>query len=179
MQRKGPVGWRRLGVLWTRVELPIYVGVGITLVVAAFAALGEIWAYYILPWIWGRGALDVLEVLDKLLLISMLAEILQMVKISIGQRRLSSEPFLIVGLISVVRRILIITAEGTRIVNQASLEHFLALLVELAILAILLFVFVRGLHLLRQQRLEESRRLREERRSYGEAPTWAQLLQGE
>lgn len=164
---------------WRRVELPIYVGVGITLVVAAFAALGEIWAFQIIPWVLGRGALDVLEVLDKLLLISMLAEILQMVKISISQRRLSSEPFLVVGLISVVRRILIITAEGTRIVNQASLNHFLALLVELAILALLLFAFVKGLYLLRQQRLDEARRLREERREYGDAPSWAQLLQGE
>ncbi len=168
-----------LFVLWQRIELPIYFGVGITLVVAAFAALGEIWVFQIIPWIGGHGALDVLEVLDKLLLISMLAEILQMVKISIGQRRLSSEPFLIVGLISVVRRILIITAEGTRIVNQASLGHFLALLVELAILAVLLFAFVRGLYLLRQQRLDEARRLREERRQHGDAPTWAQLLQGE
>ncbi|NPA91785.1 MAG: hypothetical protein GXO55_10125, partial [Chloroflexi bacterium] len=158
MSELHPSPLKRVFSMWTRVEMPIYLGVGITLLVAAFAALGEIWAYQIIPWIRGRIALDVLVVLDKLLLISMLAEILQMVKISMTQRRLSSEPFLIVGLISVVRRILIITAEGTHIVNQASLQHFHALLVELAILALLLFAFVKGLYILRQQRLDESRR---------------------
>ncbi len=172
-------GENLLSYMWTRVESPIYLGIGLTLIVAAFGALGEIWVRYIIPWIWGRGPLDVLEILDQLLLISMLAEILQMVKISIGQRRLSSEPFLVVGLISVVRRVLIITAEGTRVLSRSAGKDFLILMVELAILAVLLFAFVRGIYLLRQQRLEEARRLREERRKYGDAPTWAQLLQGE
>ncbi len=163
---------------WQHIQLPIYLGIGLTLVVAAFGALGEIWTQGIFPWILGQGNLDVLEILDQLLLISMLAEILQMVKISISQRRLSSEPFLVVGLIAVVRRVLIITAEGTRVLSQVSLNQFIILMVELAILAVLLFAFVRGIYKLRQQRLDESRRLREERRQYGEAPTWAQLLQG-
>lgn len=157
----------------------IYFGSGLTLVVAAVGELGKIWVNDIIPWMLGRGSLDVLGVLDQLLLVSMLAEILQMVRISIRQSRLSSEPFLVVGLISVVRRVLIITAESTQILAQASSKDFLAFMAELAILALLLFVFVRGLYLLRQQRLDEARRLREEQRKYGAAPTWAQLLQGE
>lgn len=164
---------------WTQVGFLLYLGLGLTLVVAAFGGLGKIWANDIIPWMLGQGALDVLGILDQFLLISMLAEILQMVKISIRQRHLSSEPFLVVGLISVVRRVLIITAEGTRVLTQAATWDFVVLMAELAILAVLLFAFVRGIYLLRQQRLEEARRLREEQRKYGEAPTWAQLLQGD
>ena len=109
----------------------------------------------------------------------MLAEILQMVKISLVQRRLSSEPFLIVGLIAVVRRVLIITAEGTRMISQVSVQEFLVLMMELIILAVLLLIFVIAIQRLRQQRLDEMRRLREEARRYGEAPSWVELLQGQ
>ncbi len=168
-----------LSLLWSRIEMPVYLGIGLTLLVTAIGGLGELWAQDMLPWLRGQSPLDVLNVLDQLLLISMLVEILQMVKISIGTRlRLASEPFLIVGLISVVRRVLIITAEGTRMVGQAGTEQFLSLMVELAILAVLALVFVRGIHRLRQQRLDEMRRLREEARTHGSAPTWGDLLRG-
>ena len=163
-----------LSRLWNRLDSVIYLGIGLTLVVTAFGALGQIWVQDVFPWIGGRVQLDVLEVLDKLLLISMLAEILQMVKISLAQHRLASEPFLIVGLISVVRRVLIITAEGTRVISSKPASYFLVLMVELAILAFLLFAFVWGLHRLRRQRLEESRKLRAEGREFGDAPTWSQ-----
>lgn len=160
-------------------ETPIYVGIGITLIVAGLGGLVEIWIRLVLPWIYGRIPLDLLQILDQLLLISMLAEILQMVRISFSQRRLSSEPFLVVGLIAVVRRILIITAEGTRMIVQITVGQFLVLMVELAILAFLLLAFVSGIQRLRQQRLDEMRRLREEQRQYGTAPSWAEILQGQ
>lgn len=161
--------------LWDKIELPIYYGIGITLVVAAVGALAQVWVQEIYGWITGAIPLDVLEILDKLLLISMLTEILQMIKISIKQRRLSSEPFLIVGLISVVRRILIITAKGTQVVNVIKIEAFLGMMSELFILALLLTAFVWGIYRLRQQRLNELRKLRKEQRQYGDTPTWAQI----
>ncbi len=164
---------------WQYVESPIYVGIGITLVVASIGGFVDIWVRFIFPWLMRRSPLDILEILDQLLLISMLAEILQMVKISLVQRRLSSEPFLIVGLIAVVRRVLIITAEGTRMFGQVTLQEFLVLMLELIILAVLLFIFVVAIQKLRQQRLDEMRRLREESRKYGEAPSWVELLQGQ
>ncbi len=164
---------------WRYVESPIYVGIGATLIVASMGGLIEIWIRLVSPWVMGRSPLDILEILDQLLLISMLAEILQMVKISLVQRRLSSEPFLIVGLIAVVRRVLIITAEGTRMISQVSVQEFLVLMMELIILAVLLLIFVIAIQRLRQQRLDEMRRLREEARRYGEAPSWVELLQGQ
>lgn len=164
---------------WAWAERLIYVGIGLTLLVTAVGGLGETWRTYVLPWMQGQQPLNVLEILDQLLLISMLVEILQMVKISLTtQLRLASEPFLTVGLISVVRRVLIITAEGSRIITQTEPARFLALMAELGILALLVAVFVYGLYRLRQQRFEELRRLRAERREYGEAPSWGDLLQG-
>ncbi|RME80879.1 MAG: hypothetical protein D6775_15095 [Caldilineae bacterium] len=179
-QRSSPLrraAW--IAPLWNRAELPLYVAIAVTLLVTIVGSLGEIWTQYLIPWLTARTLLNVLEILDRLLLVSMLVEILQMVRISIGTRlRLASEPFLIVGLISVIRRVLIITAEGTRMMNEATLNQFAVLMIELAILCALVYVFVRGIHMLRQQRFEEMRRLREERRSKGDAPTWSELMQG-
>ncbi len=166
--------------LWSKAETVIYVLVGLTLLLAALGGLGQLWLTYLLPWLTGKSPLDVLQILDGLLLISMLAEIMQMVKISVMQRRLSSEPFLIVGLISVVRRVLIITAEGSRVISgdlQVKERAFELMMIELAILALLLIVLVYGIKSLRQQRLDEARRLREERRQHpDDTPELGQVL---
>lgn len=166
--------------LWGKAEFVIYVLIGLTLLLAALGGLGQLWMIYIIPWIGGSVELDVLQILDNLLLISMLAEIMQMVKISVMQRRLSSEPFLIVGLISVVRRVLIITAEGSRLMTgdlRVKERAFELMMIELAILALLLIVLVYGIRSLRQQRLDEARHLREERRQYPkDTPELGQVL---
>jgi len=165
---------------WHYVQMFIYIAIGLTLLVSALGGLGQIWFSYIFPWARGQKSLDVLQILDSLLLISMLAEIMQMVKISLSQRRLFSEPFLVVGLISVVRRVLIITAEGSRYSAQPSYEHtFTLMIAELAVLAVLLVVLVYGIRVLRQQRLDEARRLREEQRQFQDAPTLGELISGQ
>ena len=158
---------KKLISFWSNAEFVIYVVIGLTLMMAALGGLGQLWWQRIIPWLGGKASLDVLQILDSLLLISMLAEIMQMVKISITQRRLSSEPFLIVGLISVVRRVLIITAEGSRYIAIAGNEEtFTLMMVELAILALLLIVLIYGIRSVRQQRLDEARKLREEHRHH-------------
>lgn len=143
-------------LLWQRIEFPLYFAIAITLFITVLGSLWDVWSTHIIPWFRGQSALDALEILDQLLFISMLVEILQMVKISLGtQLRLAAEPFLIVGLISVIRRVLIITAESTRFVVQLNLGQFALLVIELGVLGLLAFVFVRGLYLLRRQRLVE------------------------
>ncbi|RMF41287.1 MAG: hypothetical protein D6755_12775 [Anaerolineae bacterium] len=170
---------RALLRVWNNTDLLVYTALGLTLLLTAIGALLEVWSDFLIPWLQGMATLDALEVLDHLLLVSMLAEILQMVKISLTQRRLFSEPFLIVGLISVVRRILIITAEGTRYFNAQRETHFLMLMLELVILGGLLVALVGGIQRLRQQRLEEARRLRSEKREHpADTPSLAELLSG-
>lgn len=55
----------------------------------------------------------VLTVLDKTLVLFIVAELLHTVRITILHRgRLDAEPFLVVGMIAAVRRVLILTAEA-------------------------------------------------------------------
>jgi hypothetical protein len=94
-----------------RVEDSIYMLVALLLLVAAVFllvsgvrdAVGEL-----------QGSQDpvnvVLTFLDKGLLLFMVAELLHTVRITVHERALAAEPFLIVGLIAGIRRVLILTA---------------------------------------------------------------------
>jgi uncharacterized membrane protein (DUF373 family) len=54
----------------------------------------------------------VINVLDKGLVLFMVAELLHTVRITVRDRGLAAEPFLIVGLIAGIRRVLILTAQS-------------------------------------------------------------------
>jgi len=54
---------------------------------------------------------QIIGLLDRVLLVVMFAEILSTVQVSFREHSLVSEPFLVVGLIAVSRRLLVITAE--------------------------------------------------------------------
>src|SRR6202043_2070788 len=100
-------------------------------------------------------AAETLRVLDQLLVVLMLVEILHTVRISIRSHYLITEPFLVVGLIASIRRILVITLEaatltkgGTWSIEGASI--FRASMVELGLLGILIFILVFSITLLRR-----------------------------
>jgi uncharacterized membrane protein (DUF373 family) len=58
-----------------------------------------------------------LRVLDQLLVVLMLVEILHAVRISIRSHTLLTEPFLVVGLIASIRRILVIALEAAALMK--------------------------------------------------------------
>jgi uncharacterized membrane protein (DUF373 family) len=60
----------------------------------------------------------VLDLLDKGLLLFIIAELLHTVRITIQERTLVAEPFLVVGLIAGVRRLLILTAQAAQSPNS-------------------------------------------------------------
>jgi uncharacterized membrane protein (DUF373 family) len=60
----------------------------------------------------------VVDVLDQALLVFMIAELLHTVRITLRDRSLAAEPFLIVGMIAGVRRILILTAKNEDITKH-------------------------------------------------------------
>lgn len=171
---------QKILAFWSRAETAVYVGIGFTLLIAALGALLQIWWQSLLGWFVhpGQMAFDPLSILDQLLVVSMLGEILQMVKISLTQRRMFSEPFLVVGLISVVRRIIIITAESNQFITQHE-SRFTLFMAELVVLGLLLVVLVFGIHKLRQQRLDEARRLRAEQREYPDTPHLQDVISGQ
>src|SRR5580693_3129183 len=61
-----------------------------------------------------------LKVLNELLIVLMLVEILHTVRISIRSHVLVTEPFLVVGLIASIRRILVITLEAANLTKAGS-----------------------------------------------------------
>ena len=142
--------------LFLQVEHAVYIALGAVLSVAAVLSLVS--AVLLL---WG-GAGDwsslptILPVIDRLLLVLMLTEILHTVRVSIRSGALSCEPFLIVGLIASIRRILVITLKSSE-ANQntapdaAAAAQFRSSMVELGVLAGLILVMVVSISVLRRQ----------------------------
>lgn len=95
----------------------------------------------------------VVPVLDHLLLVLMLAEIVHTVRTSLAGQALSVEPFLVIGLISGIRRVLVVTAEQP-LALAADPSHAYLVLMELALIAGLSLVFLLGLVALRRTRPE-------------------------
>ena len=100
-------------------------------------------------------AVETLGVLNQLLIVLMLVEILHTVRISIRSHFLVTEPFLVIGLIASIRRILVITLEmatlskdGRWAADGASV--FRASLIELGLLGLLVLVLVYSITLLRR-----------------------------
>ena len=147
---------RRLRDFLRIAELAVYYVLAVMLAVTAFAALGSaaqlLWAA-LARW---TIASEALRVLDQLLIVLMLVEILHTVRISIRSHiLLAGEPFLIVGLIASIRRILIISLQMASLTREATWSGegasiFRASMIELALLVVLVLVLVYSITLLRR-----------------------------
>jgi Phosphate-starvation-inducible E family len=96
-----------------------------------------------------------LLVLDQLLIVLMLVEILHTVRISIRSHYLVTEPFLVVGLIASIRRILVITLEAATLTKGGTWSTegpsiFRASMIELGLLGLLILILVFSITLLRR-----------------------------
>lgn len=89
----------------------------------------------------------VVGVLDQALLVFMVAELLHTVRITLRDHALAAEPFLIIGLIAGIRRVLIVTAGNENIKTTADLQIFW---VELLLLITLVLVMVLSLFIWRK-----------------------------
>jgi hypothetical protein len=139
-------------------EAIIYVLVGLLLALAAAGALMEAGA---ILWrgVARRTFVDVgLLALDQLLLVLMLVEILHTVRISIRSQELMMVPFLTVGLIASIRRVLVITAQAAKMTQEGhdtanAASTFNNAMIELGVLGVLILVFVASIHFLRRSPL--------------------------
>jgi uncharacterized membrane protein (DUF373 family) len=106
----------------------------------------------------GTFAKTSIELLDRILLILLVVELLYTVQVSFRTHTLTPEPFLIVGLIAAIRRVLVLTAEYGQ-----SQEHteamFRNFFIELAILTVLILAVTISLVLLRKHGVPESERV--------------------
>jgi uncharacterized membrane protein (DUF373 family) len=93
-----------------------------------------------------------LTVLDRVLLAFIFVELIDTVRVTVRERGIFiAEPFLLVGLIAVVRRILLLTAE----IERVSAEEFQNKLIELGVMTGLVIVLTVALYFTRRMRLSE------------------------
>lgn len=94
------------------------------------------------------------EILDLVLLILMLAEIIYTVTLSMRGAVLSPQPFLIVGLIAVIRRILVITVQEVQNTHTPG-GLFAQNTLDLAILTVVVMAFVFAIGLLQRKQQQQ------------------------
>ncbi len=135
---------------FTRVEDAVYIGLGVLLGLSAAALLVNVAIGFGKSVLSGASAQSIVDLLDRMLLILMIVELLYTVQVSFREHTLVPEPFLIVGLIAVTRRILVVTAQFATIFQTGNDAAFRSAMVELALLAVMVIVLVVSLRLLRK-----------------------------
>ena len=155
-------GWmtRLAPSVFLKTEFSVYAALGallaMTALLALFGAAGTLWAAVLRV----GEASGLLETVDRLLLVLMLVEILHTVRVSMRSGVLSGEPFLIVGLIASIRRVLVITLQSSEVIrgNGWSAERemaFRASMIELGVLGLLILTMVVSIFLLHRSRSPE------------------------
>ncbi|NBO52759.1 MAG: hypothetical protein EBU83_04920 [bacterium] len=95
------------------------------------------------------GGIDAaLLILDRVLLVFIIAELLYTLRLSLARTQLILEPFLIIGLVAVVRRVLVVTAQAERILSEGG--NLEPILWELGVLAGLVISLAVALSLARR-----------------------------
>ncbi len=153
---KGAAG----GFLW--MEHATYVALGVLLSLTAVMALA---ATVALMWSsLGQWTSDdaVLQIIDHLLFVLMVVEILHTVRASMRTGGLTCEPFLVVGLIASIRRVLVIALRSSQTtqdnqMSEAAERLFRASMEELLVLALLIVVMVGAIYVMHRTREEASR----------------------
>ena len=94
----------------------------------------------------------VLELLSGLLLVFIFTELITTIRVVIARRRVVVEPFLIVGIVAAVRRLIVISAEAENLLGTAK---FRDVMLEIAILAGTVLLLGATVLLLRIKRAED------------------------
>ncbi len=145
-----------------RIEILAYILLGLLLAIAVLVGMWSA-AQLLASSIHARGDTDALVIaIDRLLFVLMMVEILRTVRVSFRSGTLVCEPFLVVGLIASIRRVLIITLESSQ-ANQPgrwtpesqAIVH--SSLLELTVLGALILVMVISIYLLRRSKYRTER----------------------
>jgi uncharacterized membrane protein (DUF373 family) len=137
-----------------KVEVFAYMILGLLLALTAILGIGTA-AVSLFRDLQAHGdAMSLVSTIDRLLFVLMVVEILHTVRVSFRSGVLTCEPFLIVGLIASIRRVLVITLESSQASQPGrwtpELQGLLnATMLELAVLGLLILVMVISIFLLR------------------------------
>src|SRR5262249_16627136 len=89
-----------------------------------------------------------IDILDTVLLVMMTMEIVYTVTLSLESHTLVAEPFLVIGAIAAIRRMLVITAESTKL--ETNPAAFQSTLLELALLGFIVLAMAGSIYILRR-----------------------------
>jgi uncharacterized membrane protein (DUF373 family) len=143
--------------LFEHIERALAIGIGMLLSLAALLALT---GAATLAW---DGAVQwphtrsLFGIVERLLFVLMLVEILHTVRASIQSHELACEPFLIVGMIATIRRILVVTLETSDRPTESnvpfgSMSSFNNAMIELSVLGLLTLVLAVAIYLSRRSK---------------------------
>jgi uncharacterized membrane protein (DUF373 family) len=139
--RARPALRERIAQAFTQVEDVLYVGIAVLLAAGAVGLLLN--AAVTFARSIGAGTIggSIVGMLDQLLLILMMIEILYTVQVSFREHVLVPEPFVLVAMIAAVRRILVLTAEFGKLMEQGE-AVFRYAMIELGLLTVMTGVLV-------------------------------------
>ena len=135
---------------FTAVEDIVYLGLGMLLAGSSIALLVSSGISFVQNLMARSLTANIVPLLDRLLLILLVVELLYTVQVSFREHGLIPEPFLLVGLIAAIRRVLVLTAEFAQVRDQTEII-FQHLIIELAVLTFLIVALVVSLVLLRKR----------------------------
>lgn len=151
----------RIYALLGLLETGIYVALGLLLAAAALLALAgsvSLFASGIRDF---TGTSAIFLLIDRLLLVLLLVELLHTVRISIRSHVLVIEPFLIIGIIAIIRRILVLTLQAESFTQNMHWtddikQNFQASMIEGGMLGVLLGILIASIYVVRK--LEQTNR---------------------
>ncbi len=140
-----------------KVESVTYFVLGVLLTLAVVKGLVEAGSELFDSMRVHRDTASLILAIDRMLLVLMIVEILHTVGVSFRSHALTAEPFLVVGLIASIRRMLVLTLESSQVGQtggglstggHASLNEAI---LELVVLGFLILVMVISIFLLRRR----------------------------
>ena len=132
-----------------RAESAVLILIGLVLVVLAVLMLGSAIVSVLHAFQEGKVREEAIEILDSVLLVMMTMEIVYTVAISLEAHALVAEPFLIIGAIAAIRRMLVITATSTKDEHTAP-DVFRNTLMELGLLALIVVTMALSIYILKR-----------------------------
>ena len=151
MSEKQPVGHPADRVLRVAENL-VYSAAGILLVIGALIVLGAV-GYHLVRDL-GHGAeKSVTVALDGLLLVFIVLELLAGVRATMTEKKLVSEPFLVVGIIASIKEIVVLTLQSKDSTESGG-PAFRNAMTEIGVLAGVILLLAIGNYLVRRKERE-------------------------
>jgi uncharacterized membrane protein (DUF373 family) len=133
-------------------EFLIDTAVALALMVGGTILLGVVVYDFVRDLGQGPFVVVVLELLSGLLLVFIFTELITTIRVVIARRRMVVEPFLVVGIVAAVRRLIVISAEAE---NLLGTPKFRDVVLEIGVLAATVLLLGATVLLLRLRRAED------------------------